>query len=625
MSQKAIASSSRAVILSVASMLMTLSACAHSPAAAPAPPAPSAGATSSAGSGGSTGSARAPADSGDWVLPAKDPWNTRYSVLREITPANVSRLTQVWSYETGIKDGHEGQPIVKGNRMWVITPFPNELIAFDITNPRSPRHLWTFTPKQDSSAFGKACCDRVNRGGVYYQGKIIYNTLDNHTVAVDAERGRQLWSTNMGEVEKGETMTMAPLLVGNKVIVGNSGGDLGVRGWAAALDASSGRELWRAFSTGSDSDVRIGPDYHPYYDWMKGQNLGTTTWPPNQWKLGGGNAWGWVSYDPESNLIYYGTANPGVWNPDMRPGDNLYSTSVWARDPDTGMARWAYQFTPHDEWDYDAVNEMILADLPLGPGGALRKVLVHFDRNGFGYTMDRTTGQLLVATPFVEQNWALRVDMQSGKPVKNPDKEVHAGSITENICPSSIGGKDQQPAAFSPQTGLFYVPFNDVCMNYGAMETEYIAGTPYLGAVVRMFARDATQGGIAAWNPATGQRVWTIDERFPVWSGALTTAGGLVFYGTQDGDFKAVDARTGTVVWSTHFDSGVIGNPIAFTGADGHEYVAVYSGVGGWYGAIVPGKLSTEDPYAALGVVGAAAPLKKATEPGGAVHIFALP
>jgi PQQ-dependent dehydrogenase (methanol/ethanol family) len=281
--------------------------------------------------------------------------------------------------------------------------------------------------------------------------------------------------------------------------------------------------------------------------------------------------------------------------------------------------------TPHDEWDYDGVNEHILVDLPMN--GQMRKLLVHFDRNGFEYTIDRVTGEVLLAQPFQEVNWATGVDLKTGRPMLNPDKETHQGRLTKDVCPSSTGAKDEQPAAYSPLTHLFYTPTTDLCMDYGGIETKYIAGTPYVGAAVRMYAGsggNGARGAFLAWDATTGKKVWGITEKYPVWSGALATAGNLVFYGTIDGNFKAVDAKTGDVLWSTHFDSGIVGNPIAYRGPDGKEYIAVYSGVGGWLAAIVPGQLSADDPWAALGAVGAVPDLPNDTKPGGAVHVFAL-
>jgi len=559
----------------------------------------------------------------DWLIPGHDYGSTRYSELDKITTSNVAQLKEAWSYTTGIADGHEGQPLVVDGRMYVVTPYPNKLVAFDLSKP-GPAKLWEYAPPIDQTAFGKACCDDVNRGASYYDGKIIYNVLDNATVAVNAVTGKQVWRTKLADPNQGSTMTMAPLVAKGKVYVGDSGGEMGVRGWITALDAKTGKIVWQAFNTGPDKDVKIGASYKPYYAAMKTENIGVTSWRGDQWKIGGATVWGWVTFDPESNTVFYGTSNPGTWNPDLRPGDNLFSTAAMARDADTGALKWAYQYTPHDAWDYDGVNEHIIADIPFN--GATRKVVVHFDRNGFAYTIDRNTGQVLVAQPFQYLNWATDVNLESGRPTLVEDKQTHQGRMTENICPSSTGARDQQPAAYSPKTHLFYTPATNLCMDYGGIEAKYIAGTPYVGAAVKMYGGPGgNRGEFLAWDAGTGKKVWGIKENFPVWAGALATAGDLVFYGTMDGDFKAVNATNGEVLWKTHFNSGIIGNPITYIGPDGKQYVAVYEGVGGWAGAIVPGNLSADDPFAALGAVNAMKDLPDHTKAGGALHVFVLP
>ena len=560
---------------------------------------------------------------GDWTIPGHDYGSTRYSELDKISISNVAQLKESWSYTTGIADGHEGQPLVVGGRMYVVTPYPNKLVAFDLSRP-GPAKLWEYAPPIDQTAFGKACCDDVNRGASYADGNIIYNVLDNATVAVNAVTGKQLWRTKLADPNQGSTMTMAPLVAKGKVYVGNSGGEMGVRGWITALDAKTGKILWQAFNTGPDKDVKIGASFKPFYQSMKPANMGVTSWRGDQWKIGGATVWGWITFDPESNSVFYGTANPGTWNPDLRPGDNLFSTAAMARDADTGELKWAYQYTPHDAWDYDGVNEHIVADIPFN--GATRKVVVHFDRNGFAYTIDRNTGEVLVAQPFQYLNWATGVELTSGRPTLVEEKQTHQGRMTTNICPSSIGARDQQPAAFSPRTHLFYTPATNLCMDYGGMEVKYIAGTPYVGAAVKMYGGPGgNRGEFLAWDAGTGKKMWGIKENFPVWSGALVTAGDVVFYGTMDGDFKAVNATSGEVLWKTHFNSGIVGNPMTFIGPDGKQYVAIYEGVGGWAGAIVPGKLSADDPFAALGAVNAMRDLPDHTKAGGAVHVFTLP
>ena len=560
---------------------------------------------------------------GDWPLPGRDYAGTRYSPLGQITTANARNLRVAWTFSTGLVRGFEGQPLVVNNTMYVVTPYPNYVYALDLTRQGGPVK-WAYKPVTDPASQGVACCDVVNRGASYADGKVVVNRLDNHTVALDANTGKVLWDVKLGDVARGETMTMAPLIARGKVYVGNAGGELGVRGWIIALDLNTGKTAWKAFNTGPDADVLIGPTFKPFYPQYRGKDLGVKTWPAEQWKLGGGTVWGWVSYDPETNLVYYGTSNPGVWNPDLRPGDNLWATSVFARDADTGEARWAWQATPHDEWDYDDVNELI--PLNMRVGGRDRKVVVHFDRNGFATTIDRTTGELLVAKPFQTVNWARGIDMKTARPILDPTKETHQGINTKNICPSSTGARDQQPAAYSPRTGLFYSPSTNLCMDYAGTEANYIAGTPYLGADVRMYAGpggDTKRGSFFAWDAAAGRKLWSVTERFPVWSGALVTAGDVVFYGTMDGWFKALDARSGRELWRFKVGSGIIGNAMTFQGPDGKQYVAIYSGIGGWAGAIALG-LATDDPTGALGALGAGTDLPNYTAPGGMVYVFSL-
>ncbi len=559
---------------------------------------------------------------GEWTLPGRDYANTRYSPLDQITAANAKNLRVAWTFSTGIPRGHEGQPLVVNNTMYVVTPHPNIVYAIDLRHPEGPLK-WRYRPPTDPAARGVACCDVVNRGAAYGDGKIVFNRLDNVTVALDAETGKVVWETKLGDINKGETMTMAPLIVDGRVFVGNSGGEMGIRGWITALNLSDGKIAWRAYNNGPDADVLIGPRFKPYYDWLKGKDLGVTSWPPDQWKRGGSGVWGWISYDPETERILYGTSNPGVWNPDMRPGDNLWSSTTFARDPKTGEALWAFATDPHDEWDFDDINEHIVVDLPIG--GRTRKVAVQFGRTGFVYMYDRETGQLLSAPPFEHLNWAKGIDMKTGRPIEVPEKKTHEGVNVTDICPAATGAKDQEPAAYSFRTRLFYSPGTNLCMDYKASQTGYIAGTPYVGADVIMYAGPGgNRGEFFAWDPVAGKKVWAIPERFPVWTGALVTGGDVAFYGTMDGWVKVVNARSGEVLWKFKAGSGLIGNFMTYLGPDGKQYVAVYSGVGGWSGAVAF-DLSPEDPTGALGFVNAMKDLPKYSQPGDMLYVFALP
>jgi PQQ-dependent dehydrogenase (methanol/ethanol family) len=560
-------------------------------------------------------------EDGQWTMPAKNYASTRFSGLSQINAINVSSLKAAWTFSTGLVRGHEAAPLVIGDTMYLVTPFPNIVYAFDLNNPGATK--WVYQPKPDPAAQGVACCDVVNRGVAYGAGKIVFNTLDNHTIALDAATGRELWNTKLGDVNQGQTMTMAPLIVKDKVLVGNSGGEMGVRGWLTALNLETGDIAWRAYSTGPDSECLIGPGFKPFYASDRGKDLGVRTWPPEAWKIGGGTVWGWISYDPETNLVYYGTGNPGPWNPDQRPGDNKWTCGIFARDADTGQARWFYQVEPHDLHDYDTVNESILLDLDVS--GAKRKVLVRADRNGYVYVQDRGTGEVLSATPFAHITASLGVDLKTGRVIPNPRTHPKTNQVVRDICPAAPGAKDWQPAAFSPQTGLLYIPHQNLCMEVEGVEANYIAGTPYVGMNVRMYAGPGGhRGEVTAWDPVQGRAVWKLREKFPVWSGALATAGGLVFYGTMDGYAKAVDARTGHELWKFKVGSGIIAPPMTYRGPDGKQYLAIVAGVGGWPGAIVAGDLDPRDGSAALGFVNAMRDLKQATTRGGMLYVFSL-
>jgi PQQ-dependent dehydrogenase (methanol/ethanol family) len=562
-------------------------------------------------------------DDGQWIRPAKDLASTRYSTLDEINTQNAKNLTVAFTFSLGTNRGAEAAPIVANNTMYIVTPFPNVVYALDLTKPGAPVK-WSFDPHPSPASQGVACCDVVNRGGVYSDGKFYFNTLDNFTIGLDANTGKQVWRTQVGDIQKGESMTMAPLVVKNKLIVGVSGGEFGVRGWVKALDKDTGKIAWTAYATGPDNEVLIGPRFHPFYKQDQGKDLGVSSWPPDAWKIGGGGMWGWMSYDPELNLLFHGTANPGPWNADERPGDNKWTAGLFARDPDTGEAIWFYQFSPHDLYDYDGINENLLLDLPIG--GQSRKVLVHPDRNGYMYVMDRKTGQVLSANPYGYVNTSSGVDLNTGALKYVAEKKPGFGSVTRNICPTAPGAKDWQPMAFSPRTGLLYVPHQNLCMDEEDVEPNYIQGTPYVGANVKMYPGPGGNGGVfTAWDPVSGKAVWELKDHFPFWSGALATAGDVVFFGTMDGWFKAVDARSGQELWKFKTGSGIIGQPVAYRGPDGKEYVAILSGIGGWAGAIVSGGLDSRDPTGALGFVGAMKDLPAATTKGGTLYVFKLP
>ncbi|WP_457589936.1 PQQ-dependent dehydrogenase, methanol/ethanol family [Jiella marina] len=561
-------------------------------------------------------------DPAQWVMPAKNYSSTRYSELDQIDTENVDQLQLAWSFSNGVNRGQESIPLVVGNTMYIVGPFPNDLFALDATTGELK---WVFSPPTDRAAQGVACCDVVNRGATYGDGKIFYNTLDNHTVAVDAKTGERVWHTKLGEISKGQTMTMAPLFVKGKVFVGNSGGEMGVRGWLTALDAETGEIAWRAYHTGPDEDVLIGEDFEAPYEWMRGEDLGEKTWPAGAWQTGGGSVWGWISYDPELDLIFYGTGNPGPWNPNQRKGDNLWTTTIFARDPDTGMAKWAYQTSPHDLWDHDGINELVLLDLEID--GEERKVAIRPGRTGYMYVIDRTNGKVISAEPFDTITAYKGVDLETGRIIPNEELHPDVGRTVENVCPAPPGAKDWQPTAWSPKNQLLYVPHQHLCMNFKASEVGYIAGTPYLGATVDMYAGpgDGYRGEFMAWDPVEQKEAWSIKERFPVWSGTVVTAGDVAFYGTMDRWFKAVNAKTGEILWQFRAPSGFIGQPSTYQGADGRQYVAILSGIGGWSGAVATAELDPQVRNGALGFVGATQDLPAFTKGGSTLLVFALP
>jgi alcohol dehydrogenase (cytochrome c) len=569
-------------------------------------------------------------DPNQWVLQTGDYANTRYSKLDQINASNVNKLQAAWTFSTGVLRGHEGAPLVVGDMMYVHTPFPNTVFALDLN--QDGKIVWKYEPKQDPNVIPVMCCDTVNRGLAYADGKVFLHQADTTVVALDAKSGSVVWSAVNGDPKKGETNTATVMPVKDKVIVGISGGEFGAQCHVTAYDLKTGKLVWRAYSEGPDDKIMLDPEKTTELGKPVGKDSSLKTWQGDQWKTGGGCTWGWYSFDPDLNLFYYGSGNPSTWNPKQRPGDNKWSMTIFARDPDTGVAKWVYQMTPHDEWDYDGVNEMPLVDQQID--GKDRKLLVHFDRNGFGYTLDRATGELLVAEKYDPAvNWATKVDMDKSSKTYGRPQVVSQYSTEQNgedvnskgICPAALGTKDQQPAAYSPKTGLFYVPTNHVCMDYEPFKVSYTPGQPFVGATLSMYPAPNSHGGMGnfiAWDATKGKIVWSLPEQFSVWSGALATAGDIVFYGTLEGYLKAVDAKTGKELYKFKTPSGIIGNVMTYT-HKGKQYVAVLSGVGGWAGIGLAAGLT--DPNAGLGAVGGYAALNNYTALGGQLTVFALP
>jgi PQQ-dependent dehydrogenase (methanol/ethanol family) len=564
----------------------------------------------------------------NWASQAGDYANHRYSTLDQINAKNVSSLQVAWTMSTGVLRGHEGSPLVVGNTMYIHTPFPNNVYAINLADQT---YKWKYEPKQDATVVPVMCCDTVNRGLAFGDGKIFLQQADTTLVALDAATGKVQWTVKNGDPKIGETNTNAPHVFGSVILTGISGGEFGVHGRMHAYDIKTGKLLWKAYSTGPDDQLMVDPAKTMTWTNGKmapiGKDSSLKTWKGDQWKIGGGTTWGWYAYDPKLNLVYYGSGNPSTWNPNQRPGDNKWSMTIFARDLNTGVAKWVYQMTPHDEWDFDGVNEMVLADIKMA--GKDVPALIHFDRNGFGYTMNRVTGELLVAQKFDPQvNWSTGVDMKTGRPVV--DKKYSPGTTgpdvdVKDICPAALGSKDEQPSSYDPKSGLVFVPTNHVCMTYEPFQIEYTAGQPYVGATLTMFPTPNSHGGMGnyiAWDPATGKIVWSKPERFSVWSGALTTAGDISFYGTLEGYIKAVSTKDGKELWKFKTPSGIIGNVFTYS-YNGKQFVGVYSGIGGWAGIGMAAGLT--ESHEGLGAVGGYKDLAKYTTLGGSLFVFALP
>jgi lanthanide-dependent methanol dehydrogenase len=568
------------------------------------------------------------ADSANWAAQAGDYSNHRYSELKQINTSNVGKLQVAWTMSTGVLRGHEGSPLVIGDTMYIHTPFPNNVYAINL---KDQTYRWKYEPKQDADVVPVMCCDTVNRGLAYGDGKIFLQQADTTLVALDAKTGKVAWTVKNGNPKIGETNTNAPHVFKDKVFTGISGGEFGVRGRMHAYDIKTGKLVWKAYSSGTDAEIMFDPAKTMTWTNGKmapvGKDSSLKTWQGDQYKLGGGTTWGWYSYDPKLNLIYYGSGNPGTWNPSQRPGDNKWSMTIFARDLDTGQAKWVYQMTPHDEWDYDGINEVPLIDVTIG--GKKVPALVHFDRNGIGYTLNRETGELLVAQKFDPTiNWTTGVDMKTGRPAV--DKKYSPGTTgpdvdVKGICPAALGSKDEQPSAYDPKTGYMLVPTNHVCMTYEPFKVEYTAGQPYVGATLTMFPTPNSHGGMGnfiAWDPASGKIVYSKPEKFSVWSGVLTTAGDVSFYGTLEGYIKAVSTKDGKDLWKFKVPSGIIGNVFSYQ-YEGKQYVGVYSGIGGWAGIGMAAGLT--EATAGLGAVGGYKDLAKYTTLGGSLFVFSLP
>ena len=556
-----------------------------------------------------------------WAAPGGDEALTRHSKLKDINTTNVSKLQMIWSQSSGTLRGHEGQPLVVvvdgKTMMYMESGWPNIVQALDLTNPDQPQQIWHYNKStdRDESAVARACCDTVNRGLSYADGKLVFATLDGFVVALDAKTGKEDWVVKDAWPDKGETITPAPIIANGKVIIGFGGDEFAARGRLDAYNLADGKKVWEFYATGSDKDVGLTSNTnkaHPEYG-TAGKDLGISTYPGDEWKRGGGAQWGFYSYDPELKLVYTSSGNPGLWSPSYRCGDktqqecnsgkwdNKWSMSIFARNIDTGEVAWVYQMTPFDQWDYDGINENMLEDLTVD--GKMHKVLIHFDRNGFAYVLDRADGTLLRANKYVTTNWAEKIDMKTGRPVKVYEHSPLLPNGNTQACPSAMGGKDQQPCAIDPtEPGMAYCPTNNWCMEDEPQQRSHTQqGTVYVFANVYMYPeKPGVTGKFKKFNVLTGETVWEIPDPYPNWGGALVTDGGLAFYGDLQGNFRAVDRKTGKVLWERRLGSGIIGNPIAYKVA-GKEYISVWSGIGGWFGLPVTAGLDLSDKFGAIG------------------------
>ncbi|MDD2876666.1 MAG: methanol/ethanol family PQQ-dependent dehydrogenase [Acidiphilium sp.] len=557
-----------------------------------------------------------------WVMPTGTYNNWRYSPLKQINTSNAKNLEAAWTMSAGTDRGLEGQPIVVGNMMYFETSYPNNIFAINLNH--TGRIAWKFDPPHDSNAPPVACCDVINRGPAFGDGMVIADALDGMVYALNAKTGAVVWKTKNAYPTKGQTITSAPMVIKNLVMVGVAGGEFGVRGYMTAYNIKTGKQVWRAYSEGPNKDMLLSPTHTINAATGKpvGPHSSTKTWQGDEWKVGGGTTWGWYSYSPKLDLMYYGSGNPGTWNPSQRPGKNRWSMTVFARNPETGVAKWVYQMTPHDGWDYDGVNEMVLADVKYH--GKEVPAVVHFDRNGFCYVWNQATGKLLAWHKYDPSvNWAYRISKKTNEPVVDPAKMTAQGKDVKDVCPSSQGDKDEQPVSYDPQTGLFYAPLNHLCMSYQAFNVKYKAGFPFVGAIVNMIpGPGGYRGRFIAYNPMTGKTKWSIHSEFQDWGGAMTTGGGLAFYGTLKGMFRVVDVKTGKILYQFKCPSGIVGNPITYM-HDGRQYVAILSGVGGW--AAIGMADNLHKGSAGLGAVGLNATLTNYTNLGGTLMVFALP
>ena len=484
--------------------------------------------------------------------------NQRYSPLKRIDKKNVAKLVPVWNYSLNNSQGQESQPIVYDGVMFITTH--TSTVAVDAL---TGKQLWKQELEFASDVFKMACCGLLNRGAAILDGKVFRSTLDSHLIAYDAKTGKQLWKSKAADYKLGHAMTAAPLIANGMLMTGIAGGEYGTRGFITGWDPQTGKELWKLYTTAAQGEK------------------GGDSWPGDTAQKGGAPTWLTGAYDPELDLVYWGTGNGGPWNAEARKGDNLYVDSVLAFRPKTGELVWHYQFSPNDPFDYDATEVGMLVDMKVA--GQMRKTLVQANRNGFFYVLDRTNGKLLAANPYVKVNWADKIDMATGRPVESEVfKRIRAGG-DEEVFPSVLGGKNWQPMSWNPKTQLAYANTLNISWPYQLAKPEYKQGEWYLGINFRgvTMPKDQPHGYLSALDPMTGKAKWQMAwPGQPSMAGTLSTAGGLVFTGAATGEVMAVDADTGKKLWQFQTGSGIIGLPVTWE-RNGVQYVSIVSGGGG--------------------------------------------
>ncbi len=480
---------------------------------------------------------------------------TRYSSLKQINKDTVKKLVPVWSYSLNDSRGQETFPLLHDGMMYVTTHAST--IAL---NPATGAQIWKTAVEYPAETPRVACCGIVNRGAAIYEGKIFRTTLDANVVALDAKTGKEIWRTKSIEFRDGYSMTVAPLVANGVVIVGISGGEFGIRGYIEGYDPNTGKQLWRTYTVPAPGEA------------------GSDSWPDgDQWKRGGGPTWLTGSYDPELDLVYWGTGNAASWNSALRLGDNLYTASMLAVDPKTGTIKWHYQFTPNDAFDYDSVNEPVLTELDG------KKVLMQANRNGFFYVIDRTNGKLIAANKYIEDvNWADSIDLTTGRPVETQlAKDLRSGKEIQ-LQPSALGGKNWSHMSYDSERSSVFINTLGFGMNIKQVESQYRAGTFYWGAEFSFAWPEGDRGALRAVDPMTGKSKWKKDIAIPRFASIMSTAGGLVFTGAQTGEFEAFDSDTGDKLWQFQTGSGIVGQPVTWE-LDGKQYVTIANGSGGVY------------------------------------------